>query len=390
MKYDFDSIVERRGTGSLKWDYTKDYFGEEDVLSMWVADMDFLAPPEVTDILRKRVEHGVFGYTGKSNLYYESITKWVKKRHDWEIEKEWIKNAPGVVPTLALAVLAFTKPGDRVLVQTPVYFPFYTVIKENEREIIKNPLKLEGSRYEINFEDLETKLKENVKLMILCNPHNPVGRVYTKEELIKIGELCKRYNVIIVSDEIHSDIIYKGHKHIPIASISDYLSKNTITCMAPSKTFNVAGLSASYVIIPDKDKRERYTKFANAMGIDNSNLFGTVALESCYTYGENWLNELLNYLEGNIDFLMNFIEKRIPKIRAIRSEGTYLMWLDCRGIGLDCEALNNLMLKKARVAMNNGITFGKEGECFLRINIGCPRGMLKEGLERIEKAVKEV
>lgn len=390
MKYDFDSIIERRGTNSLKWDFSKEVFGSEELLPMWVADMDFLTPKKIEEAIEKRVEHGVFGYTGKGEAYYKSIINWVDKRHGWDIKKEWILSLPGVVPTLSAAILSFTKPGDKVLIQTPVYHPFFTVIEGNERVKVENRLIQGKDSYEIDFKDLEEKLSQGVKMMILCNPHNPVGRVFKKEELIRIGEICKRHNVIIVSDEIHSDIIYKGHKHIPIASLSKEFSDITITCIAASKTFNVAGLSASAAIISNDGLREKFSKTADTLGIGSSNLLGGVALEASYTYGEEWLENLIWYLEGNRDYLLDFVKKRIPKIKAYKSEGTYLVWLDCRGLNMNSDELNHFMIKNAKVGLNNGTSFGTGGEGFMRINIGCPRKLIQEGLERIEKAVNNL
>lgn len=388
MKYNFDEIIRRNETDCLKWDFVEERFGANDLLPMWVADMDFLSPEEVRREIEKRLEHRIFGYTGRGKSYYEAIISWVLKRHGWEIKREWIQNNPGVVSTLAISILAFTKPGDRILIQTPVYPPFFRVIESNGREIVKNPLIASNSGYEMDFDDLEKKFQSGVKMMLLCNPHNPVGRVFTRDELLKLGELCRRYNVIVVSDEIHSDIIFKNHKHIPLASLSKEFSDFTISCIAPSKTFNVAGLSASLAIIPNKELMERFTDTMLGLGIDGSNLIGGVALEACYSYGEEWLEELLVYIKGNRDFALEFIEARIPQIKAVKSEGTYLMWLDCRGLDMENEELNKFMIEKAKIALNDGSTFGEEGKGFLRLNIGCPRSILKEGLERIENAIK--
>lgn len=389
MKYNFDNIVERRGTDCLKWDFVKERFGAFDLLPMWVADMDFLAPEEVIRAIEKRLEHGVLGYTGRGKSYYESIINWVLKRHGWKIETEWIQNNPGVVSSLAISILAFTNPGDKILIQTPVYPPFFGVIESNGREIVKSSLIASDCGYEMDFDDIEKKFQSGVKMMLLCNPHNPIGRVFTSNELLRLGELCKRYNVMIVSDEIHSDIIFENNKHVPIASLSKEFADFTVTCIAPSKTFNVAGLSASIAIIPNKTLMERFTNTMLGLGIDGSNLIGGVALEACYSYGEEWLEELLKYLKENRDFALDFIESRIPQIKAIKSQGTYLMWLDCRGLGMENAELNKFMIEKAKVALNDGSTFGEEGKGFLRLNIGCPRSILEQGLERIENAIKK-
>lgn len=387
MAYDFDKIIERKNTNCVKWDFVDNYLGEKDVLPMWVADMDFPSPKPVIDAIKKRAEHEVYGYTDRSEAYYQSMIDWMLERHDWEIKKEWIAFIPGVVPAINMAVLAFTQPGDKIIVQSPVYFPFFAAVENNKRKLVNNQLKLENDRYVMDFEDLEKKIDSKVKMLILCSPHNPVGRVWTKDELIRLGEICLKNNIIILSDEIHSDIVYKGSKHIPIASISEEFAQNTITCIAPSKTFNVAGLATSNVIIPNEELLAKFNQMIENIHIGMTNIFGAVALEAAYTYGKEWLDELLVYLLGNTHYAINFIEDRIPKIKVIKPEGTYLLWLDCRELGMKQNELNQFMLKKAKVALSDGSVFGPGGRGFLRMNIGCPRVILKEGLERIERAV---
>ncbi|MDD2207677.1 MAG: PatB family C-S lyase [Aminobacterium sp.] len=385
--YNFDTIIDRHHTSCEKWDFLKQKFGRDDLLAMWVADMDFTAPPEVIEVLKERVDHGIFGYTGKTESYFESIVQWVDKRHDWKIKPEWICHSPGVVPALSMAVLALTQPGDGIILQTPVYPPFYSSASGQGRHIVENPLVLRDGHFEIDFDDLEKKIDPSVKMLFLCNPHNPTGRVWTEEELRKIGEICVRHNLIIVSDEIHSDIIYKGFRHIPIASLSDEIAARTITCIAPSKTFNIAGLSTSAIIIPDEDLRAQYTSILKFLHIDSGNIFGTFALEAAYRKGEPWLEELIEYLEGNVNFIEEFLKENISSIKLIRPEGTYVPFIDCRELGLSGDELLDLFVNKARVAMNNGAWFGKGGEGFMRINIAAPRTVIKEGLERIARAV---
>jgi cystathionine beta-lyase len=385
--YNFDAIIDRHHTSCEKWDFMTKKFGRDDLLAMWVADMDFTAPPEVAEVLKNRVDHGIFGYTGKIDNYFQSIVEWVEKRHKWGIEAEWIRHSPGVVPALSMAVLAFTKPGDGIVVQPPVYPPFFSAASGRGRHIIENPLVERHGRFEMDFEDLEKKIDSSVKMIFLCSPHNPVGRVWTKEELTKLGEICLRHNLIVVSDEIHSDIIYKGFHHIPMASLSPEIASRTITCIAPSKTFNIAGLSTSAVIIPDPQIRDAYTSVLNFLHIDGGNLFGTFALEAAYRKGEPWLHALLEYLEGNVNFIEKYLTENLPDIKLVRPEGTYVPFLDCRGLGLSGDELLDLFVNKARVAMNNGAWFGTGGEGFMRMNIATPRALIKEGLDRISRAV---
>lgn len=387
MKYNFDTSIDRLGTSSVKWDYLDRVFKNKEVIPMWVADMDFEAPLPVIDAVVKRAQHGVYGYTEKPDSFYSSAVGWMKKRHGWDISSEWITACPGVVPAMNLCILSLTEPGDKVLLQGPVYPPFYSAIENNSRVIINNPLKLTGERYEMDFEDLESKLQSGVKVMLLCSPHNPVGRVWSKEELERVGNLCIKYDVIIISDEIHSDLIYSNSTHTPTASISARLAERTITCIAPSKTFNIAGLATSMVIIPNKLLREKFKNYLKQLGIEMSNLFGITALEAAYKEGEEWLDQAIAYLEGNLDFLMDYIGSKIPRIKASRPEGTYLVWLDCRELGMNQKDLVDFFINKAHVGLNDGSAFGSEGKGFMRMNIACTRSLLQEGLKRIEKAV---
>ncbi|MDA3814652.1 MAG: PatB family C-S lyase [Candidatus Cloacimonetes bacterium] len=383
----FDRIIDRKNTKCYKWDYNKEIFGKEDLLSMWVADTDFQAPQEVLEILRKRVDHGIFGYTGLTDSFYTSIINWMKNRFDWNIKKDWIVTTPGIVPAINFAVQTYTKKYDKILVQTPVYYPFFTSIENNDRELIISELKLLKDHYAMDFEDLETKFADNIKMMILCSPHNPVSRVWKLGELQQLSELCLKYNVLLLSDEIHSDLILNGNKHIPIPTISKKIANNSLTMFAPSKTFNVAGLSLSFVIIPNKNIRVKFQKTLLNLGLHGGNVFGIEALEASYRYGQKWLDELLIYIENNYTFVQQYLQNNIPKIKALPMEGTYLLWLDCRGMDLTQKELVKFFINKAGLALNDGTKFGKGGEGFMRMNLGCPRKLIMQALNQLEIAV---
>ncbi|MEW9668746.1 MalY/PatB family protein [Ammoniphilus sp. 3BR4] len=389
MKHNFEKIINRRNTYSYKWDQSDKLFGDQDILPMWVADMDFSAPPAVIEALRKRVDHGVYGYTIRPESYYNAITSWMSKRHHWSIKKEWITTSPGVVTALSLLVTQLTKPGEKVIIQTPVYPPFHGVVTRNGRTLVENPLLLKDNYYSIDFIGLEELMMDpDTKVMLLCNPHNPVGRVWKKEELMKIGELSLKHGVFIISDEIHCDLIFKGFQHIPFASLSDEFAKNSITCVAPTKTFNIAGIHASNVIIPDASNRKQYNERLSTLSLHMESCFGLAAVEAAYTEGEEWLDELMDYLYSNLEYAMEHFTEHLPEISVIKPEGTYLVWLDCRNLGLNGKQLKELMYQHAKVAFNEGSTFGSNGEGFLRMNIACPRSTLEEGLNKFEKAVR--
>jgi cystathionine beta-lyase len=390
MKYNFDEIIDRTDYHSEKWDELKTKFGDipEDVLPMWVADMEFRAPKPVIEAIKKTAEHGIYGYTSRPDSYYQAIIDWMEKRHNWKVKKDWLAFSPGVVPALSIIIRAFTQPGDKVIVQPPVYYPFFRIIENNGCHVVNNPLKLSNRKYFMDYDDLERKIDDpRVKLLILCSPHNPVGRVWQKEELIILGEICLEHKIMVISDEIHADILFKGYKHIPFASISPAFAHHSITCTAPSKTFNLAGLQTSTIIIPNKKYYKTYNNALDSLALDENNVFGLVALEAAYRYGEEWFEQLSSYLNENLEFLMKYFKEKIPKIEVIKPEGTYLVWLDCRQLGLSAKDLNNFMLNKARVALDDGCWFGTEGKGFMRINIACPRSFLEEGLKRIEEAV---
>ncbi|MGF1584213.1 MAG: MalY/PatB family protein [Bacteroidales bacterium] len=388
MNFDFDKPTERLGTNSVKFDGLKEYFGKADLLPMWVADMDFQAPAEIINAIKDRADHGVFGYTLVSHGFNESIKMWMKKRHGWDISSKWILFCPGIVPALAMSVMAYTDPGDRILLQSPVYPPFFSVIKDNKRQMVNNQLIEEKGRYTIDFDDLDKKLSNKVKMMFFCNPHNPAGRVWSKEEVEKVIELCRKYNVILISDEIHSDLIYPRHTHIPAALDQDS-TDNLVICMAPSKTFNLAGLSSAFMIIPDSKLRRKMKTLIENLHINHGNIFGLIALQVAYEKGEEWLEALMKYLLLNRNTVTEFCNSELPGITAVAAEGTYLIWLDCRGTGMDDRALKKFFIRDAGIATNPGPVFGPGGEGFHRLNIGCPNATLIKALNKIKTALKK-
>lgn len=385
-KYNFDQYIDRKHTASMKWGLTKSLFGSVDVLPMWVADMDFEAPPEVIEAIRQRADHGIFGYSYVPSSAGEAFKEWLEKRHGWVIEPEWILYTPGVVPAIGMAIQALTEPGDKVLVQPPVYTPFFNMIRNNNRVIVHSPLEIKDNRFHINMDDFEAKLREGVKLFLLCNPHNPGGRVWTEEELRQMAELCLKYDVIIVSDEIHSDLVFKPHKHVPVASLSGDIAEKTVTFMAPSKTFNLAGLQASTVIIKNERMRRAFRTVQTRLGITSLNPFAAIGLETAYRHGEEWLEELLDYLYENIMTAKDFIDREIPGISVMIPDATYLIWLDCRKLGLSDREIWDALTKKGKLGLEPGPKYGPGGEGFLRMNVGCSRKILMEGLNRLKKA----
>lgn len=388
---DFQTVHNRKNTDSFKWDALKKVFHTEDVLPMWVADMDFKAPKEVNDALIERAKHGIYGYTLISDRVREQIKKWVEEKHNWTIDPNWLSFSPGVITSLYVAISSFTEVNDKILLQTPVYTPFFNIIKNSGRKIVENPLHFNGEKYEIDFQDFEEKLRQGVKAFILCSPHNPVGRVWTKEELLEMGRLCLKYDVLILADEIHADLVFDSYQHIPIASLSEELSNQTITCMSPTKTFNLAGLQASYIITTDKRKRTILNQKLAEQGFSMLNTMGIVALEAAYKYGRPWLAKLMNVIEENKNYVRTRLhEETDGLLYTIDSEGTYLLWVDCHRLGLDDQALQKFMIEKAKVGLNPGSSYGKEGEQFMRINIACPKATLEEGVNRIIRAVNEL
>lgn len=387
MKYDFDTAIDRKKTNSLKYDFAVRRGKPEDILPLWVADMDFPTAPEILEELHKAVSHGIFGYSEVQDEYFEVLHKWFLKRYDWEVQQKWLIKTPGVVYAIAAAVNEFTQEGDSVLIQQPVYYPFSETIIDNNRNLVVNSLVIKDGSYSIDFADFEKKVEEeNVKLFVLCNPHNPVGRVWTKEELLRIGEICLKHNVLVVSDEIHADFIYPGHKHIVFANLSKELENITITCTSPSKTFNLAGLQVSNILISNQDIRRKFRNSVYKTGYSQLNSLGLVACQAAYQYGEEWLNQLKEYLVGNLNFIRIFLAENMPKVKLIEPEGTYLVWLDFREYGLNDQELEQIIVEKANLWLDGGTMFGVEGSGFQRINMACPRKILEQAMGQLEEA----
>lgn len=386
---EFQKYTPRTGTRSVKWDLIEDFYQDKDVLPMWVADMDFKTPQAVTDALTSRVEHGIFGYTIPDQDVKESITGWLRNRHGWETETDWITFSPGVIPSLHMIIQSLTEIGDNVLIQTPVYPPFYSVVKDHGRHIVKNPLLHKEDRYEIDFEDFENKIKDNqVTMFILCNPHNPVGRVWTKQELEEMSRICRKHGVKIAADEIHADLILPPNKHIPMASLSEETNQQTVTCLSPTKTFNLAGLQASYVITANKEDKKKLDKHFKNQGMMMLNTLGITAMEAAYNHGSDWVDTLTEVLKDHRDYVIQRLENETESVRALPIEGTYLLWLDCTRMGLSQTELKKFMQKEARVGLNDGASFGEEGRGFMRLNLAAPMSTLEEGVTRIIKAVQ--
>lgn len=385
MRYDFDEIIDRRGSKSEKYDCLKELFGRDDIIPLWVADTDFRTPDFVMNAIKERAEHPVLGYSYRCDYYKDSIIGWVRRRNGWTIEREWIDFSPGVMCGVSYAIETQTEEGDGVLIQPPVYPPFARVIRACGRRVVTNPLKLEDDRWVIDFDDLDEKLSQ-VKVMVLCNPHNPTGRVFTRRELTRIAALCLKHGVSIVSDEIHSDLTLYGNKHTHIASLSEEVASITHTFIAPSKTFNMAGLSTAVAIIPDNRLHDFYSQRLDRNHVGQGNIFGAVALRAAYNNGDEWLDNLLSYLESNIDFVCDTLREKMPKIKCIKPEATFLLWLDCRELGLSQERLVDFFVNEAYLGLNSGSDYGEEGEGFMRLNVGCPLSVLKTALEQLKNA----
>lgn len=386
--YNFDKEVNRRNTNSIKYDREK--AKDPRVIPMWVADMDFETLPEVKEALEKRAQHGIYGYAAPTDRYYQAIIHWLKTRHDFDVEKEWIVPTPGVVAALKLAVRAYTQENDHIMIMKPVYYPFDASINLNGRIVVECPLVFENNRYECDFELFEKTIVDyDVKMFILCNPHNPIGKVWTKEELYNIGTICKKHNVLVISDEIHMDFVYQGHQHIPFYNVDESFKDFTIICTAPSKTFNLAALQTSNIIIENEDLREKFKVEKVAAGFSDPNVFGLDACEAAYTYGEKWVDELLDYLQGNIDYMRDFFAEKLPEIKVVDPQGLYLVWVDMRSLNMSVEELEDFMLHKAYLWLDEGYIFGTGGAGFERFNVACPRSTLKRALEQLETALKE-
>ena len=388
---DFDHIVDRSGSNALKLELRERLFGTHDVLPLWVADMDFPAPPGVSRAIQERAAHPLYGYTARDDAFYEAIVNWLKERHAWEVRKEWLEYMPGVVPALILAVQAFTKPGEKVVIQPPVYPPFFEVVKDHDRVLEENPLSNSPDGYQMDFAHLdEITSAPDVKMLLFCHPHNPVGRVWGAEELQKLSEICLKNNVLVVSDEIHADLTLYGHKHIPLASLGDQTAANTITLMAPSKTFNIAGLNTAYMVASNREIWKTMHQKLFAYHLHTGNMFGAEALKAAYQNGHKWLDELLNYIEGNTNFVLEFLKTHMPEVRAHTPEATYLIWLDFSAWGMKPVSLQRFIIEKAGLGLNNGPAFGRQGQGFQRLNVASPRSIIEEAMEKLLKARNQI
>jgi cystathionine beta-lyase len=387
MSWNFDEPARREGTSCIKYDLRKETFGVADVIPMWVADMDFNTPDFIINALSKRLEHEILGYSFRPPEYFSSIIDWSEKRHNWKIEKDWICFSPGIVPALNFCTLAFTHPGDSIIVQPPVYFPFFSAVESHGRKLIYNQLKESGGNWAMDFENLRNCIEEKTKMIFLSNPHNPLGRVWFPDELSEFVDICLKNNILIVSDEIHCDLVLPGFKHTPLAKLSGEAAEITITCLAPSKTFNLAGLSTSSVIISNPALRKPFNSVVEKLHLGNGNIFGSFASIAAYSKGADWLDELLKYLNQNVEYVLAFCRNRIPEIIPLRTEATYMIWLDCRSFGITGKEMQNFFVSKAGVGMNEGSTFGPGGEGYMRMNVACPLRTVIKALDQIEKAI---
>lgn len=388
--YDFDRYIERRGSGAIKYDGLKQWYGDSELLPMWVADMDFATPDFIIDALKQRLDHPIFGYTIEPERYRPSIVEWLYNRHGWKIEGGWISFIPGIVKGIGMAISALLQPGDKIIIQPPVYHPFRMVAEHNGCEVVENPLKQEvDGSYTMDLEHLDS-IAAGCKMLILANPHNPVGILWSKETLIRLAEICSKHNIIVISDEIHSDMALWGGKHTPFASVSDQAAQCSITFGAPSKTFNIAGIVASYAVVPNNELRERFYDWMEGNELNQPNIFATIATIAAFDNGEQWRQEMIEYIEGNIEFVEQFCSQYIPQIKPIRPQASYLVWLDCRGLNLNHEQIVELFTKRAKLALNDGAMFGSEGSCFMRLNVGTTRAVLTTALEQLKSAVEQL
>lgn len=387
---DFNKIIDRSNSKAVKLELKRVLFKTEDVIPLWVADMDFAVADEIQQALKDRIEHPIFGYTHQGSEFFDAIVNWQQKRHNWEVSARSISVVSGVIPALALSIQAFTNIGDKIMIQPPVYPPFFELVEKSGRELVRNSLLNNNGEYSIDFDDMEKSFADGVKLIILNNPHNPVGKVWTRIELEKLVELCVKYDVKILSDEIHSDLITSDKPHIPVASISKEASNITITCMAPTKTFNIAGLAVAYTIITDNKLRKAYRKELNLLHLSLGNTFGTEALIAGYSYGEEWLNSALTYIKSNISYVSGYLKMNIPQVTMAKNEGTYLLWLDFRGLNLSQQELKKFLIEKAKIGLNQGSEFGEEGSGFARLNTATPRVILEKAMEQLKNAVDEL
>jgi cystathionine beta-lyase len=388
MTWNFDENVSREGTDCIKYDMRVETFGRMDVIPMWVADMDFKTPGFIAEKIRMRAEHELYGYSFRPSGYFSSIVKWLAARHKWHIDKEWICFCPGIVPALNLCTLAFTRPGDQVIVQPPVYTPFFQAVEKNGRNLVYNQLIEKEGIWTMDFDSLKRSISDSTKMLIISNPHNPVGRVWSSGELKTLAEICLENKILILSDEIHSDLMIPGFVHNPVAAISGEIADITVTCISPSKTFNLAGLSTSSVIISNPVLRKYFLRKIDSLHIGNGNIFGNVASMAAYSEGHSYVDDLMKYIDGNVRFVMKYLGERIPEIVPVPPEATYMIWLDCRKLGMNGKEMQDFFVQKAAVGLNEGSQFGPGGEGFMRMNLGAPLATVKKAMEQIEKAVE--
>lgn len=387
MVYNFDKIIDRSNNYSAKYDEAAKKFGREDIIPLWIADMDLQTAKPIVDAIIDRANQGIFGYTSRPERYFELVKEWQKKRNEWDIETEYMSHATGVMPFMCHFMREFLGEGEKVIVQPPVYSEFFTAIEDWGGELVYNPLKLVDGDYYMDFEDLEVKAKEGAKYLILCNPHNPVGRIWTKEELTRLGKICLENGIMVISDEIHSDLILWGNKHIPMASISEEFAKNTVTCISATKTFNLAGLQVSTVVFPNHELKDKYEDVIGKLDSKRNNSFSLVANMAAFEHGEEWLEQLLKYIEGNVEYIISFCKENIPQIKPNRPDCTYLMWLDCKGLGLEGDKLVDFFINKAGLGLNDGRSFGEGGEGYMRLNVACSRILLEKAMNQLKEAI---
>ncbi len=387
MKYNFDEIIDRKNTNALKTDALGPRYGNSDLIPLWVADMDFLSPPAITEAIIERAKHGIFGYTCPSQEYYNSIINWVDRFHDWKIKQEWISFIPGIVKGIAFVIDCFTTKDQKVVIQPPVYHPFRIVPTLHHRDIVYNPLILEAGQYRMDLEGLKKAIDPQCRVLILCNPHNPGGRVWSRQELIDIAEICYDNNILVISDEIHSDLAYAPNKHIPFASVSEKAAQNSITFMAPSKTFNIAGIVSSFSVIPNDELREKFHAYLASSELEEGHIFAYLAAQAAYEHGEEWLKEVKSYLWDNINFVDQYLKANIPQIKAMIPQASFLVWLDCKDLNLSQQDLVSLFVDDAKLALNDGVMFGSQGEGYMRMNIGTPRANIEKALQNLKRAV---
>lgn len=389
--YDFDSYIERRGTHCIKHDALKENFGREDLIPLWVADMDFPTPDFIIEALHKRLEHPILGYTLQYDGYWQSVQSWLKQRHGWEVEREWMRYIPGIVKGIGMVINTFTAPGDKIIIQPPVYHPFRLVPEHNGREVVLNPLRpTEDGYYEMDFEQLEQIIDPKCKVLILANPHNPVGITWGRDTLVRLADIAIKHNIVVISDEIHCDMPLYGNRHIPFASVSDNAARCSITFGAPSKTFNIAGIVSSYCIVPNEELRSRFYAWLEANEFDMATIFAMTATEAAFTQGEEWRQQMISYIESNIDFVDEYLRENIPEVKITKPQASYLVWMDFSALGLKHEALVDMLINNAHLAMNDGAMFGVQGEQHMRLNVGTTRAVLKQALEQLKEAIDEI